>query len=99
VLDRALRPLGLDARSIQQDMMENMMQGMEGQQSMPPMLEQFQGGGGGTGPLMLLFGLVFNAILYAIFGAIGGAIGAALFGEEGGDGGDGVRTAEAEIVE
>jgi len=99
ILDRALRPFGLDARSIQQDMMQGMMQGMEGQQGVPPMLEQFQGGGGGGGVLLLLFSIVFSAILYGIFGAIGGAIGAALFGEEDGNGGEGVQTAEAEIVE
>jgi hypothetical protein len=98
VLDRSLRPFGLDSQTISQDMVQGMMQGMEGQQGMPPMMEQFQGGGGG-GPMMLLFGIVFNAILYGIFGSIGGAIGAAIFGEEGGNGGDGVRTVEAEVVE
>jgi hypothetical protein len=30
---------------------------------------------------------------------MGGAIGAAIFGVEGGNGGDGVRTVEAEVVE
>jgi hypothetical protein len=98
ILDRALRPFGLDSQTISQDMMQGMMQGMEGQQGMPSMMEQFQGGGGG-GALVLLVSIVFNAILYGIFGAIGGAIGAALFGEEGGDGGEGVPTAEAEVVE
>jgi len=99
VLDRALRPFGLDSQTISQELMQNMMQGVEGQQSMPPMLEQFQGGGGGGGAMMLLFGIVFNALLYGIFGSIGGAIGAALFGEDEGNGGEGVQTIEAEIVE
>jgi len=99
ILDRALRPLGLDSDTISQGMMEEMMQGMEGQQGMPQMMEQMQGQGGG-GAMMFLFGLAFSLVLYAIFGAIGGAIGSALFGEErGGDGGGGVQTAEAEVVE
>lgn len=99
LLDQALRPVGLDSQSIQKSMMDGMMQGMEGQEGLPPMLEQFQGGGGDVGIVMLLFGIVFNAILYGIFGAIGGAIGAALFGSDEGPGGEGVQTAEAEVVE
>ena len=98
VLDRALRPFGLDQQSIQKGMMDNMMQGMQGQQDLPPMLEQFQGGGGEAGAMMLVFGIVFGAIVNGIFGAVGGAIGAALFGGDGG-GGEGVQTAEAEVVE
>lgn len=98
VLDQALRPVNLDSRSISQGMMDSMMQGMEGQQGMPQMMEQMQQGGGG-GVMMFLFGLVFSVVLYAIFGAIGGAIGSALFGEEGGDGGEGVQPAEAEVIE
>jgi hypothetical protein len=80
IFDWMLRPVGLDSQTISQDMMKNMMRGMEGQQGMPPMMEQFQGGGGGT--MMFVFGLVFNVVLYAIFGAIGGAIGAAIFGSD-----------------
>ena len=99
VLDRALRPFGLDQQSIQKGMMDNMMQGMQGQQDLPPMLEQFQGGGGEAGAMMLVFGIVFGAIVNGIFGAIGGAIGAALFGENDGGGGEAVQTAEAEVVE
>jgi len=99
VLDRALRPFGLDQQSIQKGMMDNMMQGMQGQQDLPPMLEQFQGGGGETGAMMLVFGIVFGAIVNGIFGAIGGAIGAALFGGDDSGGGEGVQTAEAEVVE
>lgn len=99
VLDRALRPFGLDAQSIQQGMIEGMQQSMEGQQQLPPMLEQFQGGGGDVGIVLMLVGIVFNAILYGIFGAVGGAIGAALFGSDDGPGGQGVQTAEAEVVE
>jgi len=98
-LDWALRPLGLDRQSIQKGMMDNMMQGMQGQQDLPPMLEQFQGGAGETGAMMLVFSLLFGAIVNGIFGAIGGAIGAALFGENDGGGGEAVQTAEAEVVE
>ena len=98
VLDRALRPFGLDARSIQEGMVENMMQ-MQGQQDLPPILQQLQGGNGEMGLALFIFNIVFSAILYGIFGSIGGAIGAALFGEDGGNGGEGVQTVEAEIVE
>jgi len=89
-LDRALRPLGLDAQSIQQSVMQNLSQDMQGQQ-MPPMMEQFQGDGSGGGAMILLLGVVFNAVVFAIFGAVGGAIGAAIFGDEaqGGDVGPG----------
>jgi hypothetical protein len=81
VFDAMLRPLSLDSNSISQDMMEQFMQGMEGQQGMSPeMMQQFQGGSGGI--MMFLVGLGFSVVLYAIFGAIGGAIGSALFGEE-----------------
>jgi hypothetical protein len=81
LLDRVLRPLGLDSRTISQDFMQGMMDGMEGQQGMPQMLEQMQQDGGG-GAMMFLFGLVFSLVLYAIFGAIGGAIGSSLFGPD-----------------
>ena len=40
-----------------------------------------------------------SLILYAILGAAGGAIGVALFGSDEGGGGQGVQTAEAEVVE
>jgi hypothetical protein len=81
LLDRALRPLGLDSQTITQGMMEGMMQGMKGQQGMPQMMEQMQQGGGG-GAMMFLFGVMFSLVLYAIFGAIGGAIGSSLFGPD-----------------
>lgn len=81
ILDRVLRPLGLDSQSISKGMMEGMMQGMEGQQGMPQMLEQMQQDGGG-GAMMFLFGLAFSLVLYAVFGAIGGAIGSSLFGPD-----------------
>ncbi|PSQ77536.1 MAG: hypothetical protein BRD35_03485 [Bacteroidetes bacterium QH_7_62_13] len=87
VLDRMLRPIGLDSQSISQGMMEGMMKGMEGQQDMAQMMEQMQQDGGG-GAMMFLFGLALNVVLYGIFGAIGGAIGSSLFGpEESGGGG------------
>jgi hypothetical protein len=40
-----------------------------------------------------------SLILYAILGAAGGAIGVALFGSDEGGGGQGVQTAEADVVE
>ena len=80
IFDAMLRPLSLDSNSISQGMMQQWMQGMEGQQGMSPeMMQQFQGGGG---IMMFLVGLGFSVVLYAIFGAIGGAIGSALFGDE-----------------
>ncbi len=80
IFDAMLRPLSLDSNSISQDLMQQWMQGMQGQQGMSPeMMQQFQGGGG---MMMFLVGLGFSVVLYAIFGAIGGAIGTALFGEE-----------------
>lgn len=81
--DAALRPFDLDSTSISQGMMEQWMQGMEGQQGMSPeMMQQFQGGGG---IMMFLVGLGFSVVLYAIFGAIGGALGTAFFGGESAD--------------
>ena len=80
LFDAMLRPLSLDSNSISQDLMQQWMQGMQGQQGMSPeMMQQFQGGGG---MMMFLVGLGFSVVLYAIFGAIGGAIGTALFGAE-----------------
>ncbi|MEF8794962.1 MAG: hypothetical protein V5A22_03580 [Salinivenus sp.] len=80
LFDAMLRPLSLDSNSISQDLMQQWMQGMQGQQGMSPeMMQQFQGGGGF---MMFLVGLGFSVVLYAIFGAVGGAIGTALFGEE-----------------
>jgi len=97
LLDRALRPVGLDSQTISQGLMEGMMQNMEGQQGFSPeMMQQFQGEGS---LLFFLMGLAFNVVLYAIFGAIGGAIGAAIFGEDRTGNAGGVQTAEAEIVE
>lgn len=95
VFDRLLRPLGLDSTTISQDMMEQMMQGQQGMS--PDMMEQLQGGGSG-GMMASVLGLLFGMVVYAIFGAVGGAIGAAVFGEDEG-GGEGVRTAEAEVIE
>jgi hypothetical protein len=81
LFDAALRPLNLDSTSISQGMMEQWMQGMEGQSGMSPeMMQQFQGGSGGI--MMFLVGLGFSVVLYAIFGAIGGALGTAFFGDE-----------------
>jgi len=98
LLDRALRPIGLDSQSISQGFMEGMMQNMQGQQGFSPeMMEQFQGDGGGI--VIFLVGLLFNVILFAIFGAIGGAIGAALFGGDETRGPEGTQTAEAEVIE
>lgn len=78
ILDTALRPLNLDSSSISQGMMENFMQGMQGQEGMSPeMMQQFQDGGG---MMTILFGLIVGMVINAIFGAIGGAIGAAAFG-------------------
>lgn len=78
IFDAALRPVGLDSTSISQGMMQQWMEGMQGQEGMSPeMMQQFQGGGG---IMMFLVGLGFSIVVYAIFGAIGGAIGAALFG-------------------
>lgn len=78
IFDAALRPVGLDSTSISQGMMQEWMQGMQGQQGMSPeMMQQFQGGGG---IVMFLVGLGFSIVAYAVFGAIGGAIGSAVFG-------------------
>lgn len=80
IFDAMLRPLSLDSNSISQDLMQQWMQDMQGQQGMSPeMMQQFQGEGGF---MMFLVGLGFSVVLYAIFGAIGGAIGTAFFGEE-----------------
>lgn len=79
LLDAALRPINLDSSSISQGMMQQWMQGMEGQGMSPEMMQQFQGGGG-VG--MFLLGLIFSIVIYAIFGAIGGALGTTVFGEE-----------------
>lgn len=80
LLDRALRPFGLDYQSLIQDMTEGMMQEMSGQQGLSPeMMQQMQEGGGFA---MFLVSLIIGIIVFAIFGAIGGALGAALFGEE-----------------
>ena len=82
IFDMALRPLSLDSRSISQGMMQEWMQGMEGQQGMSPeMMQQFQGEGS---LMMFLLSLGFSIVVYAIFGAIGGALGTTVFGEEGG---------------
>ena len=97
LLDRALRPLGLDSQTISQGMVEQWMQGMEGQQGMSPeMMQQLQGEGS---TMMFIGGILFNVVLYAIFGAIGGAVGAAIFGEDESGGSGGVQTVEAEVVE
>ncbi|PSQ87631.1 MAG: hypothetical protein BRD42_01325 [Bacteroidetes bacterium QS_3_64_15] len=96
LLNRALRPIGLDSQSITQGMMEGMMQNMEGQQPFSPEMMAQQGNGG---LLLFLGGLAFTLVLYAIFGAIGGAIGAAIFGGDGSSQSGGVQEAEAEIVE
>jgi len=97
LLDRALRPIGLDSQTIQQGLMEGMMQNMEGQQPFSPeMMEQMQGGGG---MLLFLGGLLVNVVVFSIFGAIGGAIGAAIFGGDRTGGAGDVQEAEAEIVE
>ncbi|MFO8100411.1 MAG: hypothetical protein R6T83_12420 [Salinibacter sp.] len=96
LFDWGLRPLGLDSQTISQGMMEQWMEGMDGQQMSPEMMEQVQGDGT---TLMFLGGMLFNIVLYSIFGAIGGAIGAALFGEDEADGGGGVQTTEAEVLE
>ncbi len=97
LFDRALRPLGLDSQTISRDMVEQWMQGMEGQQGMSPeMMQQLQGEGS---MMMFIGGLLFNIVLYAIFGAIGGAIGASLFGNDASDGSGGVQAVEAEGVE
>lgn len=77
-LDLLLRPVGLDSQSINQGMMQNMMEGMEGVQGQEGIMQGFQGGGA----MMFVVGLVFSVVLYAIFGAIGGAIGAAIFGQD-----------------
>ncbi len=98
IFDQALRPIGLDSTTITQGMMEEWMQNMQGQGMSPEMMEQFQGGGAG-GTMSFLIGLVFGIVIYAIFGAIGGAIGAAIFGSDEGRGGQGVQTAEAEVLE
>jgi len=99
LFDVMLRPLNLDSSSISQDMMEQFMQGMEGQQGMSPeMMQQMQGEGPGLLSVMGLAFLFMNLILYAIFGAIGGAIGTALFGEDEG-GGAGAQTVEAEVID
>lgn len=80
LLDRALRPFGLDSQTIWQGAMEDIMQDMNGQQGLSPeMMQQMQGEGGIA---MLFVSLIIGIIVYAIFGAIGGALGAALFGEE-----------------
>jgi hypothetical protein len=97
LFDRALRPLGLDSQTISQGMVEQWMQGMEGQQGMSPeMMQQFQGEGS---TMMFIGGILFNVVLYAIFGAIGGAVGAAIFGEDESDSPGGGQTVEAEVVE
>lgn len=81
ILDAALRPLNLDSTSISQGMMENFMQGMQGQEGMSPeMMQQLPEGGGGM--MTFLFGLVVGILINAVFGAIGGAIGAAIFGTD-----------------
>lgn len=77
LLDRALRPFGLDSQSIGQGMVEGMMEGQEGLS--PEMMQQMQEGGSVA---MILVSLIIGIIIYAIFGAIGGALGTALFGEE-----------------
>lgn len=97
LLDRALRPLGLDSQTISRGMMEQWMEGMQGQQGMSPeMMQQFQGE---QTFLMMVGGILLNLVLYSIFGAVGGAIGAAIFGEDDAGGGEGVQTAEAEVIE
>lgn len=77
-LDLLLRPVGLDSRSINEGVMENVMQGMQGVEGQEGLMQGFQGGG----PMMFVVSLVFSVVLYAIFGAIGGAIGAAIFGQD-----------------
>jgi len=76
VLDRILKPIGLDSNSISRRMMEEWSRGMEGQGMPPEMMQSMEGEGT---LLFVVAGTVFLMIVYAIFGAIGGALGTSFF--------------------
>lgn len=82
-----LRPVGMDYQTISQEMsrevLDQMMQNMEGQQALSPeLMEQLQGEGAGMLTLIGLALLGFRILLYAVFGALGGVLGAVILGEE-----------------
>ena len=100
LFDVVLRPFNLDSQSIQQGLQEQLMQGMNGGQSVSPeVMQQMQGEGPGLLSVMGLAFLLLNVIVFAIFGAIGGAVGAAIFGDETNGGADGGQPVEAEGVQ
>lgn len=83
VLDRILKPLGLDSNTISRRMMEEWSRGMEGPGMSPEMMQSMEGGGSF---LFVVAGTVFLMIIYAIFGAIGGALGTSFFqGDQAGE--------------
>lgn len=80
LVDLALKPIGLDAQSVTQQIMGNVMENMQpgqSQQFQAMMQQQSE-----QSVAMLVVFSIIGIVVYAIAGAIGGAIGAAIFGGE-----------------
>lgn len=76
LLDRLLRPLGLDGQSLITSGLERVLD----LQAMQQIRQQMEAQQQSQSFITVLFSLILGVVVYAVFGAIGGAIGAAFFG-------------------
>jgi hypothetical protein len=75
LLDRVLRPVGLDQQSI----LMNTFEAFLAPQAMEQLRQQMEMAQQNQTVFSMIFSVLVGLVLFAVFGAIGGAIGASLF--------------------